>query len=223
MPTKKPVDPTRQNVTTILRHLRPKLPKGFQKTKEPGYNYQTDTVRIELIYYCQWQQAPKRKQRDCHPTMIKVIPRYGHHTLSQRTYKPRKDGHFNYEAIAATATELAGKISELERQADEEQRQRDECYDRRAKIRRRLIRHSPLTQKNWTHHHDARKRPYIYTRSRTLPNGLSISADVEVLHDEGGFLDRVSITIGQLTPDQAAGILNMAKTLKGCATKKASE
>lgn len=198
----------RPNVTTILRHLRPKLPPGFKKTKDHGHVYSDGSMVIELSYFCSWEERTskrKRPQRECFPTSIQVRPADQKHrkTFPVRTFPPRADKAFNYDGIAAAATKAREKIGAAKEREEWLAGLKKVEGRRQSEMQRKIVKTTGLSAKAFGF------------RGQTLPSGIDVEVKCRAEHgDDEKIHEEVDVKFEHLTVAQATRLVREAEKIK---------
>lgn len=107
----------RQSVAIIMKQLRPMLPGVVKKQSGLSMAYVIDgKCLVELNYFCSAEKTSETV-KTCYPFSIKVgsYSQFGHfssYVFHSRTFKPRKDGTFSLESVAATVTKCVNAVTE---------------------------------------------------------------------------------------------------------------
>lgn len=113
----------KQNLTTLVRQLRPKLPGKVVRVDQ--FEYTVDgKVKIEFAYYCTWQanQTAEEQAKECLPVSVKIsvcrdylasLGMYPNKVSNvfkvQVINKKKTDGTINIESVLARVTECIVK------------------------------------------------------------------------------------------------------------------
>ena len=193
------------NVHEILKQLRPKFPPDVTRLKVPGFVYSNGLVSIELVYYCAWQQPTKVTERECYPTLIKIRPVKKRDAVGARNYRPKQDGHFNYNAIAAAVTNMTERIQEHEATEAKHEQQYEARQQRRDQVLRRVLRSTGLRK--------PKNLNFGYQRYK-IAKHLQLGIQANAVHNhEDELISSVSLEIENLTEDEARKVLEYFRTL----------